>query len=60
MMSDARDKIRSLLARTDDEFDTEGDHWLFRPNPDDASLKVDYLADELVELFALLKRWEDL
>jgi len=35
--------LRKLLARKTDQFDEEGDEWLFRPNPDEASLAVDFL-----------------
>lgn len=42
-----RDLIRSVIAQQEQEWDSEGDAWLFHPNPDEAYLLVDALADAI-------------
>lgn len=48
--------IREVVGCKQDEFDAEGDEWLSRPNPDEASLDVDYLTDALETLFDSMLR----
>lgn len=45
-----RVRLRALIALQPGEYDEEGDEWLFRPNPDEASLDVDRLTDAILDL----------
>lgn len=43
--------ILRLVEQKGDEWDEPGDVWLFRPNPDEASLLTGALAGDLADLF---------
>jgi hypothetical protein len=43
-------QIRALIAEDDGRYSEPGDNWLFRPNPDEASLMTDALADAVIRL----------
>ena len=43
-------RIRELVAEDAGEYSEPGDGWLFRPNPDCASLMTDALADAVIRL----------
>lgn len=45
------DQLRDIIGARTDEFDAPGDAWLFRPNPDEASLMVDALTDAVRAYF---------
>ena len=43
-------RIRELVAEDDGEYSEPGDGWLYRPNPDCASLMTDALSDAVIRL----------
>jgi hypothetical protein len=48
---DLRSALRAVIAEHDPEqYEAEGDHWLYRFSPDDAELMVDALTDAIVRV----------
>lgn len=51
MADDLRSALRAVIAEHDpDNWESEGDRWIYRFSPDDAELMVDALTDAIVRV----------